>query len=290
MIIETHEFIQLFNKKIFENSKFDLLKKISENPDRFVGIFRPTKPKIKIIQNLTQSHEIKFGEAMEKIIEVYFHRRGYKILDKRMICENCEYNIDQYLVKGNSIIFIEQKVRDDHDSTKKRGQIANFENKLEQIIKRNPTKNITAFFYFIDPSLCKNKNYYAKEIKTIEETYGVKCILCYGSELFDQLNENIIWEELVNNLLEWRLKLPEFPEMNFDINAEKSFEELKDLPTGCWRKLFENDNIITEVFSVLFPQNKTLRLLKDYWEGNSNLKVYKNLCSKLDNILEVNKS
>nr|WP_240658196.1 hypothetical protein [Helicobacter pylori] len=34
-----------------------------------LGIFRPTKPKTKLLQNLLTSHEIKFGDAFERLID-----------------------------------------------------------------------------------------------------------------------------------------------------------------------------------------------------------------------------
>ena len=53
----------LFNKRLFENAKSSLLIKIAKNPNRYIGLYRPSKPYTKIIQNITQSHEIKFGDA-----------------------------------------------------------------------------------------------------------------------------------------------------------------------------------------------------------------------------------
>lgn len=46
---------------------------------------------------------------------------------------------------------------------KKRGQIDNFERKLEALIHRYG-ENIQGYFYFIDESLNKNQNYYKEEI------------------------------------------------------------------------------------------------------------------------------
>lgn len=73
------KFKLILNNKIFEKSKSDLLKKISEYPDRYVGLFRPTKPKAKILQNLLQSNEIRFGDATQKLFEEYFIELGYNI-------------------------------------------------------------------------------------------------------------------------------------------------------------------------------------------------------------------
>jgi len=65
-MIDYQEFSQIFNKHIFEGEKKELLKKIIERPERFLGLFRPSKPGIKILQHLLQSHEIKFGNADER--------------------------------------------------------------------------------------------------------------------------------------------------------------------------------------------------------------------------------
>ena len=88
-----------------------MLQKIAESPDRYVGIFRPTKPKTKLIQNITQSHEIRFGDALEYLFEKYFEAEGFNLLPKRFRnIEEKEYNIDQLFAKGNTIFMIEQKV------------------------------------------------------------------------------------------------------------------------------------------------------------------------------------
>lgn len=66
----------------FEKSKADLLEKIASLPSRYIGLFRPTKPKAKILQNLLQSHEIRFGDAFERVIEEYFRLKGCEIFNE----------------------------------------------------------------------------------------------------------------------------------------------------------------------------------------------------------------
>ncbi|MGL4347763.1 MAG: hypothetical protein ACRCR9_06765 [Chitinophagaceae bacterium] len=84
-----------------------------------------------VLQNLLQSHEIRFGDAFEHIIEAYLKLKGGEILPKQLIVDKKKVlSIDQLFNLKNTIYFIEQKVRDDHDSTKKRGQIDNFEKNL----------------------------------------------------------------------------------------------------------------------------------------------------------------
>lgn len=83
-IMDYKKLEHIFNKTIFEKSKPDLIRKIAMYPGRYAGLFRPTKPKAKIIQNLLQSHEIRFGDAFETLIEQYLKENGFKILNKRL--------------------------------------------------------------------------------------------------------------------------------------------------------------------------------------------------------------
>lgn len=84
MILEYEYFKNFLNKKLFKNNYNDLFSKIAESPDRYVGIFRPTKPKTKLIQNITQSHEIRFGDALKFLFEKYFEAKGFYPLSKKI--------------------------------------------------------------------------------------------------------------------------------------------------------------------------------------------------------------
>jgi len=105
-IMRYNLFKQIFNEAIFEKSKVDLLEKIASSPSRYIGLFRPTKPKAKILQNLLQSHEIRFGDAFERVIEEYFRLKGCEILPKRFTNrEGDVLNIDQCFRKDRKIYF-----------------------------------------------------------------------------------------------------------------------------------------------------------------------------------------
>jgi len=100
MILEYEYFKNSFNNKLFEDSYSDLLRKIADNPERYIGLFRPTKPKTKLIQNITQSHEIRFGDALEFIFEQYFAASGFHIHEKRFHTDDgIELSIDQLFSK-----------------------------------------------------------------------------------------------------------------------------------------------------------------------------------------------
>jgi len=181
------------------------MEKIAKYPSRYIGLFRPTKPKAKILQNLLQSHEIRFGDAFETLIEEYLKETGFKILNKKFSAQkNDKLNVDQCFSKNEKVFFVEQKIRDDHDSTKKRGQIDNFEKKLNAMINEKGEKNLIGIFYFIDPELKKNKNYYISSLEKMSNDYGVKLYLFYGKELFDFLELYEVWNEILNYLEKWK--------------------------------------------------------------------------------------
>jgi len=278
-----NNFEKIFNEQIFEHSKAKLIENIANEPNRYIGLFRPTKPKGKLLQNLLQSHEIRMGNAFEILFEEYFKIFGYQILQKNFPSK--KLNIDQCFKDGNNIYFIEQKIRDDHDSSKKRGQIDNFENKLKLMIDTYGEEQLIGIFYFIDPELRKNENYYKQELSNMENAYNVGIYLFYGKELFEFLNKANAWDEILDYLGKWKNSIPDLPELNFDLNASATFNEIKDLPTSIFRKLFENEEIFKDIVLALFPEKKTLRLLLDYFKQKINISIYRTLYNDLNNLL-----
>ena len=79
------KFCSILNKHIFEGEKRELLKNIAERPERFIGLFRPTKPGAKILQHILQSHEIRFGDAFEELIEEILRELNFSILNKSIV-------------------------------------------------------------------------------------------------------------------------------------------------------------------------------------------------------------
>jgi len=279
------KFCSILNKHIFEGEKRELLKKIAERPERFIGLFRPTKPGAKILQHILQSHEIRFGAAFEELIEEILRELNFSILNKSIVGENGDsLSLDQYYENKRMYYFIEQKIRDDHDSTKKRGQISNFETKLETLYKKHKDK-LVGIMYFIDPDLLKNKNYYLPELKRLSKFYGVKIHLLYGKELFDYLGKPDLWEKILSWLKQWKDSLPELPEIDFDKTSKESFEEIKELPIRHWRKLLENEKLWTEgIIKTIFRKGETLTLIVDYFK-KQNTKPHNELVILLSSLL-----
>jgi len=269
-------FVEILNQHIFEGEKKDLLKKLAERPERFIGLFRPTKPEAKILQHLLQSHEIRFGDAIEEIITEIIADLGYKNLSKTIRDDGKILSLDQYFTDGITYYFIEQKIRDDHDSTKKRGQIDNFEKKLEMLYNIHGD-SLVGIMYFIDPDLAKNRNFYAERLRYFAEFYGVETHLFYGQELFEYFGIPQIWNNIIQWLARWKNELPDLPEINFDKNPEESFNEIKDLELRHWREILQNDKLWDEgIIHVLFRNGKTLNLMEEYFR-QQNTAPYRNL-------------
>jgi len=261
-----NEVVRILNQHIFEGEKANLLRKIADKPERYIGLFRPTKPKAKLLQNLLQSHEIRFGDAMESLIQAILADTGFTNLSNRIqTIDGDSLSIDQYFTDGQVHYFMEQKVRDDHDSTKKRGQINNFEKKLD-VLSGVHQDNLIGIMYFIDPDLSKNRKFYVQELDKLQSFYSKELYLFYGQEFFEYLGYSELWDDLLSWLAQWKDELPDFPEINLDLTPEESFEEIKALEARYWRKLLSNDKIWSDgIIQVLFSKGATLRLALDYF-------------------------
>ncbi len=285
--MEYTEAAAILNKHIFDGDKKSLVEKIAQNPERYIGLFRPTKPRAKLLQNLLQSHEIRFGDAIESIIESILAEAGYEILPKNLKTVNGEsLSIDQFFSDGELYFFMEQKVRDDHDSTKKRGQIENFVKKFE-ILYEKYGEALVGIMYFIDPDLSKNRNYYVERMKELRELYGMEFHLVYGSEFFEMLGMNESWGQIIQWLTQWKDELPDFPEINLDADPEENVKEISSIRPSVWGKLFENDKLWEDgIIQTISSDGVTLRLMLKYFR-NQKKTVYSNLADQLEKRLIV---
>lgn len=122
--------------------------------ERIITPFQIIPFKEKIYQNYLTSINIKFGSALEEIFHRYLTFKGATFLNRRCIPgKDC----DQLFTYKGKTILIEQKVRDDHDSSKKVGQLENYLFK-----KQSLPKNALCCCWFIDDNFSKNYNFYNK--------------------------------------------------------------------------------------------------------------------------------
>lgn len=259
MIITYENFMDKLNRKIKSGEDFylELLETVIDNPSRYCGLFRLSNAKTKLIQNVTQSKEIKFGDFMEDIATDYIALLGYKNQNKEIGCdENGDrLNADQVFIKDNTVYLVEQKIRDDHDSTKKRGQFANFDKKVRLIKKLHPNKHLVAIMWFIDDGLVKNKNYYQQEMDNSNYS-DTELYLFYGGDFFESLEGGKqVWKEMTSYLERNRMEnsqeiftIPDFG------NSEEMYNALLHLPAKYWTKLLSKnskyDLLRKEMFST----------------------------------------
>ena len=110
MIKLYEDFVEKLNRKIksYNDFYFELLCTVVSNPNRYTGIFRLSNAKTKLIQNVTQSREIKFGDFMEDIVTEYIADMGYTNLQKSI--GNDEdgnaLSADQVFKKDNTVYFL----------------------------------------------------------------------------------------------------------------------------------------------------------------------------------------
>lgn len=262
MYITYDDFIKKLNSKFVNGQDFyiELLKTVIDNPTRYTGIFRVSSAKTKLIQNVTQSHEIKFGDFMEYIVTDYIGLLGYNNLPKN-IGKNekgDKLNTDQLFTSSDekTLYLVEQKIRDDHDSTKKRGQFSNFIYKIELLKRQHPNQDLVGVMWFIDDGLKKNKNYYRSEMDSYMMNYNdISLKIYYGGEIFDDLfHAQSAWTEITNYLKQNKqersqeqLYIPDFDKSSEILKA------LKSLPTKYIKKLKSNDEKYIQLRAELFP-------------------------------------
>ena len=261
-IIEYEEFVNELKQTVYKNAKSDLLNKVADNPDRYIGIFRPTSPELKLIQNITQSHEISFGDFIEDIMTLYLGHY-YKNLPKRANYNGEVILFDQLFEYNDTIYMIEQKMRDDHDSTKKRGQFENFIKKVEYLKETYPNKTIEAGMWFVDQSLVKNKRYYLTKIEE-HVNIGANLNLFYGDEFTKYLEKTTVWDEMTEYLMRWKLSDDSRIELNFEEDWIATKKELlNNVSKNSWRKIIRNKEVVEEILPILFPTGKYKEILSE---------------------------
>lgn len=263
------DIIEILSKAIFSDDKQKLLRKIIDEPERFTGLLRPTKPYGKVIQFLLQSHEIRFGNAIQQVIGYIIRKLGYRVEMEAEYRLNDETLVIDMIVFRNPALIIEMKIRDDHDSSKKRGQITNFEKKIEAFVKSNPEANVEGVFWFVDPTMRKNEDYYKKELAKISAFYKLNTHLLYGRELFDFLGEENIWDSFIDCLKLWKTTIPDLPNVDYDENVNDTINLLENLSLADWRKLIENDELWEEngIITRLFRSGESLRAICNTFEN-----------------------
>ena len=264
-------FKEKLNSRIFldnDDLNLEILTTVINSPERYIGLFRVTNAKTKLIQNLTQSHEIKFGDFIEDILTEYIAEMGYENLDKNIGFDEKgdRLNSDQiFKDKSNFIYLIEQKIRDDHDSTKKRGQYSNFIKKIRTIKEKYPNHKIIASMWFSDSWFKKNRKYYLEQIANNTDDL-VKLNVFYGDEIFTNLFKRIdIWEELISHLRQNKTErckdILSVPDFDTSVEIKNALMKLKSEEPKLIKKLLSNNPKFVELRKELFPTGANLKAI-----------------------------
>ena len=145
--------------------------------------------------------------------------------------------------------------------------------------------------WFIDSSLIKNKKYYNREMDKMAEDYECSPKLYYGDEIFSKSEKGIqdipyeMWDEVNRYLILWKKTLPDMPEVNFDINAEEVFEEIKDISPAIYTKLFENKDLQEQILPIIFTTGEVLIRLETYFYSKKDKEIYESLYKKVNSYI-----
>ncbi len=208
----------------FEYLTKNIYHSIIENDglDRIITPWKISSIEDNIINYRITSNQVNFGNSLEKLSHVLIEELSGNFLPKRQ--GNLDFDV--LFTYKNSIVLIEQKVRDDHDSSKKRGQLENYKAKKDFIKKQYSDFCLYSCMWFIDPSKNKNKNYYIEETSKEEILYG-KEINDFLKQIFSK--EINLYETMLNIVTEIANTKIIFDKVDFkEYTPSKLFPFFKD--------------------------------------------------------------
>ncbi len=275
-IIPLNDYISELERTVGDRSGNEtLLLDIIRNRHRYCGIFRTTTFKEKIVQHNSQSREIKFGYFLEDIFTEYLERSPRYHNESKHLGRDVEGDVleaDQVFMDDEGVVYlIEQKVRDDHDSTKKRGQVANFIKKVKALGFLYPEAPLRAAMWFIDPAEHKNYPYYRDYLADTSVELGMDLDIYYGGSLFtDFIDYPEAWREICEGLREYRRKrlsapVAEIPDFDHDWDIYQQLVTISERRPRVFRAMVEAaffgvDNDYVELVDEIFPEGGNLRL------------------------------
>lgn len=193
--------------------------------------------------NYLTSVGIKLGDALEDAFKQFLIENGAIFLPRNFVKNR---DCDQIFQYGEKTFLIEQKIRDDHDSSKKVGQIENYKIKKDEIKKK--VNSLSACSWFIDPDFAKNKSYYLRELSA-EELY-------YGQEIEQFLKNYVFFDDRCKGF---------FQEL---LNSIETYTEQFSLLNIASLKINYKDFTITELFRLLKSKKHHPQIAQIFFEGS----------------------
>ena len=161
---------------------------------------------------------------------------------------------------------IEQKMRDDHDSTKKRGQFLNYIRKIKSVHALYPDRHIICAMWFVDDTIFKNNSYYKEKMKEYEQeikNLNAETHLFYGKTIWEEIFHNVdVWNEMKSYNIKYKteargnnITIPDFD------NSEEIRIAVENLSKNYKKKLLSDNPLYVEIRKEFFPQGTYLQNL-----------------------------
>ncbi len=264
------ELIQFLNQNILAGEKRLLLQLIADHPDRFNALFCVHPAKTRLLQAVLAEREARFSNAVRELIKILLKESGFLLLPERVQdSEGNDLAVNPHFGGGKAYYFLDLRLRDDLDKAQRHSLMAGFEARLEAMHRLHGS-NLVGILYFLDPNLIQQRTLFAEELAKLRRDHAVELHLFYGLEFFAYLGQPSMWQELVGSINEWKATHVQLPDLDFDLNSQTSFEELRVLEQRCWWNLLLEESLWEGgVIQALFPSGQTLRLLRDYFASQS---------------------
>lgn len=310
-----NEFDVLIDKVVSPSNMIPyIIEKMILKPELLTGFKKINTFSLRLYASFGQANNIKYGNILEAYFQKYLEQLGWELLPRdyeltqqeRVFYNNDSnrVNIDIIARFNDKLIFIEQKILDNHDSTKKIGQLRNFQEKATVVSRNYSGYSIYGFEWFIDDSQRKNGANWAKHNSSfiqLNQQYIDRLYVMYGQELEKKLTD-ITGVDHSGMLLDFEEKMKtwhinhgkELPELIFDKLPMDVVDELKKYPFSRTYKMFSNTDLNEQIFPILFPNKQVHKAYYSYLQtidttslNKRETDIFVNLKSTLEKSLDI---
>lgn len=197
---------EIFDKHYSSLGEFVEKKFIKKAKQTFNEIYNTPLPEsVKIAGTILQTCNIRYGDFLEEIINLFLQENGF-ILKQSESSKTLNY--DLFFETDNELYVGEIKIRDNHDSSKKVGQIDNLIIKTKKQKELNNKKKVISIIYFIDPSENKNSSYYRERLQSEKDNNNFDDFeIFFGDDLFEKFQLKKEWDLMKYFIKELNIKV-----------------------------------------------------------------------------------
>ncbi len=183
--------------------------------------------------------------------EVYYKKNGEKTAKPRKVDH-------VWRIKEGIIYVVEQKLKDNHDNTKKDGQVSDFNAKVCAVRERYPDETVIGVFWYLDDTEKPSK-------RTLKGKLVEKCMVRYGEEIFNAVeNGTVAFGKIVKWFEENRY---EDLNINFDKDPDFYFKNLilaVDDNNKFLMKFMNHPKVRKYILPVISPEGNFSDMVKRY--------------------------